>query len=76
MPVRDYTYYDYTISLCPECLKRVGAKIIIENDAVFMTKRCPDHGFFKTKIASDVPYYKNIRNYNKASKRQFILGRM
>ncbi|RZJ28132.1 MAG: radical SAM protein, partial [Chryseobacterium sp.] len=54
MPVRDYTYYDYTISLCPECLKRVGAKIIIENDAVFMTKRCPDHGFFKTKIATDV----------------------
>ena len=56
MPVRNYTYYDYTISLCPECLKRVGAKIIIEDEAVFMTKRCPDHGFLKTKIATDVDY--------------------
>lgn len=74
MPVRDYTYYDYTISLCPECLKRVGAKIIIEKDTVFMTKRCPDHGFFKTKIASDVPYYKNIRNYNKASETPVHFG--
>lgn len=67
MPVRDYTYYDYTISLCPVCLKRIGAKIIIESEQVFMTKNCPDHGSFKTKIATDVAYYKNIRNYNKAS---------
>ena len=67
MPVRDYTYYDYTLSLCPVCLKRIGAKIIIESEAVFMTKNCPDHGSFKTKIATDVDYYKNIRNYNKAS---------
>jgi uncharacterized radical SAM superfamily Fe-S cluster-containing enzyme len=74
MPVRDYTYYDYTISLCPECLQRVGAKIIIENEAVWMTKRCPDHGFFKTKIASDVAYYKNIRNYNKASETPIHFG--
>ncbi|MGE8424630.1 MAG: radical SAM protein, partial [Sphingobacterium siyangense] len=67
MPVRNYTYYDYTISLCPTCLSRVGAKIIIEDEQVFMTKNCPDHGFFKTLIATDVDYYKNIRNYNKAS---------
>lgn len=74
MPVRNYTYYDYTISLCPECLKRVGAKIIIEDESVFMTKRCPDHGFFKTKIASDVHYYKEIRNYNKASEMPLHFG--
>lgn len=67
MPVRNYTYYDYTISLCPTCLSRVGAKIIIEDEQVFMTKTCPEHGFFKTLIATDVDYYKNIRNYNKAS---------
>jgi len=47
MPVRNYTYYDYTISLCPTCLSRVGAKIIIEDEKVFMTKNCPDHGFFQ-----------------------------
>ena len=23
MPISRYTYYDYTISLCPECLRRI-----------------------------------------------------
>lgn len=39
-----------------------------------MTKRCPDHGFFKTKIATDVEYYKNIRNYNKPSETPVHFG--
>lgn len=67
MPVRKYTYYDYTISLCPTCLKRIDAKIVFEDDKVFMLKRCPEHGRSKVLIADDIPYYKNIRNYNKPS---------
>jgi len=67
MPVRNYTYYDYTTSLCPICLKRIGAKILFEDEKVFMHKTCKEHGFFKTIIATDIDYYKNIRNYNKAS---------
>ena len=67
MPVRKYTYYDYTISLCPECLKRIDAKIVFENGKVYMLKTCPDHGFHKVVIATDIEYYKNTRNYNKPS---------
>lgn len=67
MPVRKYTYYDYTISLCPECLKRIEAKIVFEDGKVYMLKTCPDHGFHKVVIATDIEYYKNIRNYNKPS---------
>jgi 7,8-dihydro-6-hydroxymethylpterin dimethyltransferase len=67
MPERPYTYYDFTLSLCPQCLKRVDAKIIFENDNVFMLKNCSEHGFQKVLIATDVEYYKNIRNYNKPS---------
>lgn len=67
MPEKNYTYYDYTISLCPTCLKRIDAKIIFENEQVFMLKRCPEHGYSKVLIADDIPYYKNIRNYNKPS---------
>ena len=67
MPTRKYTYYDYTKSLCPECLKTIDAKIVFENNKVFMLKRCPDHGKTKDLIADDIPYYKNIRNYNKPS---------
>jgi 7,8-dihydro-6-hydroxymethylpterin dimethyltransferase len=67
MPTRKYTYYDYTISLCPECLKRIDAKIVFENNCVYMLKRCPEHGNSKVLIADDIEYYKNIRNYNKPS---------
>ncbi len=67
MPTRQYTYYDYTISLCPECLKRIDAKIVFENNKVYMLKRCPDHGHSRVLIADDIDYYKNIRNYNKPS---------
>lgn len=64
---REYIYYDHTISLCNECHRRISAKIIFENDQVFLTKKCREHGFQKVLIADDVEYYKQIRNYNKAS---------
>src|ERR1041385_6724767 len=67
MPERPYTYYDFTISLCPVCLKRIDAKIVFENNNVFMLKNCREHGFSKVLIATDVDYYKDIRNYNKPS---------
>lgn len=67
MPERPYTYYDFTISLCPVCLKRVDAKIVFEGKNVFMLKNCTEHGFQKVLIATDSDYYKNIRNYNKPS---------
>jgi len=72
MPVKNYTYYDFTTSLCTKCLKRVDAKIVFENDKVYMLKgcmpaQCGEGRFEKVLIADDVEYYKNIRNYNKAS---------
>lgn len=65
MPERPYTYYDFTLSICSTCLQRVDAKIIFEDTYVFMLKTCPQHGFEKVLIATDIEYYKNIRNYNK-----------
>lgn len=67
MPVRKYTYYDFTISLCPHCLKRIEAKIVFEDEKVYMLKTCKEHGFFKVLIATDIEYYKSTRNYNKPS---------
>lgn len=67
MPERPYTYYDFTLSLCPECLRRIDAKIVFENGKVYMLKYCPQHGASKVVIATDIPYYKEIRNYNKPS---------
>jgi uncharacterized radical SAM superfamily Fe-S cluster-containing enzyme len=67
MPERPYIYYDFTISICSTCLKRVDAKIVFEGTNVYMLKNCPQHGREKVLIATDVPYYKNCRNYAKRS---------
>jgi len=64
---RDYIYYDYTKSLCPECLQLCDAKIVFQDAKVFMLKNCRTHGDSKVMIADDVEYYKQIRNYNKQS---------
>ncbi|MEZ4801520.1 MAG: radical SAM protein [Gelidibacter sp.] len=74
MPVRKYTYYDFTLSLCHECLKRVDAKVVFENGKVYMLKRCNEHGNSKVLIADDIDYYKNIRNYNKPSETPYTFN--
>lgn len=67
MPEKNYTYYDFTLSICSTCLRRVDAKVIFEDEKVFMVKHCPHHGKEKVLIATDISYYKNTRNYNKPS---------
>ncbi|MDX2361279.1 MAG: radical SAM protein [Crocinitomicaceae bacterium] len=74
MPVRNYNYYDFTLSLCPECLKRIDAKIVFQDENVYMLKRCPEHGNSKVLIADDIEYYKNIRNYNKPSETPYTFN--
>jgi len=67
MPERPYIYYDFTLSICSSCLRRVDAKIVFENNNVYMLKNCREHGFEKVLIATDIEYYKTLRNYNKPS---------
>ncbi len=64
---RNYTYYDATTSLCNECHTPINAKIVFEDGNVFLMKTCKEHGFQKVLIADDIEFYKNIRNFNKAS---------
>ncbi len=60
-PTRPYLFYDTAVSLCPTCLRRIDAKIVFEDDKVFMLKRCPTHGFSRVLVADDVPYYRRCR---------------
>ena len=39
-----------TESLCPVCLKRIGATRQLEGDEVFQVKECDEHGPFRTLI--------------------------
>ncbi|MFK5955947.1 MAG: radical SAM protein [Planctomycetota bacterium] len=59
--VRDYQYYDLTISLCAECLRKVDAKILFQDGKVWMDKRCPEHGKARVLIADDIEYYRRSR---------------
>lgn len=59
--VRPYLYYDYTQSLCADCLRRVEAKVLIKDEQVFLEKWCPEHGRSRVLIADDAAYYRMAR---------------
>lgn len=61
--IRPYQYYDFTVSLCSTCKRRVDAKIYFQNECVWLQKRCPQHGLHKVKLADDIDYYKSAREF-------------
>ncbi|MFO1464257.1 MAG: radical SAM protein [bacterium] len=65
MASRDYIFYDFTLSLCNHCLRRVEAKVIFQDSRVYMTKRCPEHGAQRDLISTDIEYYKKCREFLK-----------
>lgn len=62
---RNYIYHNFTNSLCPECLRVIQAKVIIQGQKVFLLKTCPEHGQMRTLLSSDADYYKSQAQYNK-----------
>ena len=44
-------------SLCPECCAIVIARHFVEDGAVFIEKSCPEHGYFRDCVNSDVVLY-------------------
>jgi uncharacterized radical SAM superfamily Fe-S cluster-containing enzyme len=61
MRVRPYLFYDVAVSICSTCFRRVDAKIVFQDDRVFMLKRCPEHGHERVLVADDVDYYRRCR---------------
>ena len=58
-----------TIALCPDCLKQLGADVYVleasdpefatEGErSVWMSRTCPEHGEFKTRIWPDVEHFR------------------
>ena len=65
MPTRPYLFYALTNSLCSKCLNKVEAKIIFEDDNVYLVKHCPTHGREQVLIADDIEYYKQSQAFIK-----------
>jgi uncharacterized radical SAM superfamily Fe-S cluster-containing enzyme len=59
--LRPYLFYDVAISICSTCFQKVEGKIVFQDDAVYMIKRCPAHGQERVLIADDVDYYRRCR---------------
>ncbi len=59
--VRPYLFYDTATSICATCLRRVEAKVLFQDDKVFMEKWCPRHGKQRVLIADDIAYYRAAR---------------
>ncbi|MCX7570259.1 radical SAM protein [Tumebacillus sp. DT12] len=64
---RPYLFYELTNSICSTCLRKVEAKVIIQDDNVYLHKHCFTHGPEKVLISTDVEYYKRCREFIKPS---------
>jgi uncharacterized radical SAM superfamily Fe-S cluster-containing enzyme len=65
MPTRNYLFYALTNSVCSQCLVKVEAKIIFQDDKVYLVKHCPTHGREEVLIADDIEYYKQSLEFIK-----------
>ncbi|MEX2727291.1 MAG: radical SAM protein [Candidatus Sigynarchaeum springense] len=59
--------YRKTKSVCPECLKQIDANLVLDEldgkPAVFMRKKCDEHGFFEDIISRNPPEYERNQQY-------------
>ncbi|MFC0211812.1 radical SAM protein [Paenibacillus chartarius] len=62
---RPYLFYELTNSICSQCLRKAEAKVIIEDERVYLLKYCSRHGREKVLISTDVEYYKRCREFIK-----------
>ncbi len=58
---RPYLFYDTSTSVCAECLRRVEAKVLLEDGAVVLEKWCPVHGKARVLLADDAAYWCTAR---------------
>ncbi len=61
MADRPYLFYELTNSLCSKCLRKVEAKVVFQDDCVFLLKHCPEHRRERVLISTDIDYYKLCR---------------
>ena len=67
------TNQEQTTSLCPTCynkkhIRKVDAQIIKENNKIWITKKCPQHGTIKDLLSNDPKHYTKWFSYKKTGK--------
>ena len=64
-PVRSHIFHEITRSLCPECRQVIDAQVLIRDGAVYLRKRCPEHGWHEALVSSDADWHLDSIKYNK-----------
>lgn len=62
---KNYQYIESTTSLCPHCLKRVDAKIVLKDNKIFILKYCFEHGEQEEILEENSEYYLGRMQYTK-----------
>ncbi|MDB5035435.1 MAG: Radical domain protein [Chlorobi bacterium] len=65
MSDRPYLFYELTNSICSTCLRKVEAKVVIEDGCVYLLKYCPEHKHQRVLISTDADYYQLTRRFMK-----------
>lgn len=61
----DYVFHELTRSICPSCRRVIDAKILLRDNKVYMSKRCPDCGPFTSLVYGDAEAYIALARFNK-----------
>ncbi len=67
--LRDYTYHEATVCLCPNCLAVLPGKIILQNDKAYLLRHCPECGQQIDLLEEYLPYWLQRRKYDKPGNR-------
>ena len=63
--VRGHVFHELTRSLCPVCRRVVDAQVLLRDGAVYLRKRCPEHGWHEALVSADAEWYVHNLKYNK-----------
>ncbi len=61
----NYVFHELTRSICPACRLVIDAKILLRDNKVYMSKRCPQCGPFMSLVYGDAEAYVSFARYNK-----------
>jgi uncharacterized radical SAM superfamily Fe-S cluster-containing enzyme len=61
----EYVFHELTRSICPVCRRVIDAKILLRDNQVFISKRCPQCGPFMALVYADANAYTSYSQYNK-----------
>ncbi len=65
MADRPSLFLELTNSICAHCLRKIEAKIVLQDGRVYLHKLCPQHGAQRTLVSTNLDWYQKTRSFVK-----------